>query len=421
LAAPAPARQTPRMAAAASVPRRAPVPARRGRRLAAEAAYLASGAVMGVVGCAAFVAGGFAALCFGVVILGFPVVFATFVGFRRLADLERRRAALVLGKPLEALYHPTEGRMADRLRTVLHDPQSWRDVLYLALIGPVGIAKAALALAVWAAALAALTAPAWWWAVEPIDSWTATVAVTAIGVALLPAAAAAQRWLARGEAAMARALLAPSLAERVERLTASRAGAVSAAAAELQRIERDLHDGAQARLVALALDLGMAEERFDRDPDGARQLVGEARQEARRALAELRDLARGMRPSLLAERGLGPAIAALAARGPIPAEATVDVPRRPAEAVESAAWFVVSEALANAGKHSGAARATVHITQQDGRLHIEVSDDGSGGADPDGAGLRGLRQRVGALDGTLEIDSPVGGPTVVRAVMPCGW
>jgi signal transduction histidine kinase len=168
------------------------------------------------------------------------------------------------------------------------------------------------------------------------------------------------------------------------------------------------------------MDLGMAEERFDRDPESARELVGEARLEAKRALAELRDLARGMRPSLLAERGLGPAIVALAARSPVPATATVDVPVTVPPAVETAAWFVVSEALANTAKHSGAAHAAIWLTQRDGELQVEIVDDGSGGADPSGAGLRGLAQRVAALDGSLEVHSPPGGPTVVRAVLPCG-
>jgi signal transduction histidine kinase len=150
------------------------------------------------------------------------------------------------------------------------------------------------------------------------------------------------------------------------------------------------------------------------------ELVGEAREEAKRALAELRDLARGIRPSLLAERGLGAAVAALAARSPIPATATVAIDRRPPAQVETAAWFVVSEALTNTAKHSGATRATVWVTQRNGDLHVDVVDDGRGGADPAGAGLKGLAQRVEALDGTLEVNSPPGGPTVVRAVLPCG-
>jgi signal transduction histidine kinase len=207
--------------------------------------------------------------------------------------------------------------------------------------------------------------------------------------------------------------------ERVEVLTDTRAGAVDAAQAELQRIERDLHDGAQARLVSLALDLGMAEERFERDPDGARELVEKARGEAKLPLSELRDLARGLRPALLAERGLAEAVRALAARTPLPTTVSVDVPERMVPAVEAAAYFVVAEALTNAVKHSGATRAVVRIDHEGDLLVVEVGDDGQGGADPAGNGLTGLRKRVEALDGTLRIASPAGGPTLLHAELPC--
>jgi signal transduction histidine kinase len=415
------------MTTAAAVTPPIPAAASRVRRASGEAAYLLTGMLAAVVGFAAWVVGVTLSLTLGLVIVGFPILMATLTCFRWLADIERRRAALVLGTRLPSSYRPTGGRMPHRLKAMLHDPQHWRDTAYLALIGPVGLAKGLVALALWACALACFTLPAWWWAVPggielglfEIDSWQLASMAVALGAAGVPLALAAQRAMAHAQGAMARALLAPSLAARVEQLTHTRAGALDAAAAELRRIERDLHDGAQARLVALAMDLGMAEERFDRDPEGARELVGEARQEARRALAELRDLARGIRPSVLAERGLGAAIAALAARSPIPARATVDVPRRLPAAVESAAWFVVSEALANAGKHSGAGRATVLVVARNGVLRVEVVDDGGGGADPHGAGLTGLAQRVAALDGTLEVNSPPGGPTVVRAVVPC--
>jgi signal transduction histidine kinase len=413
------------MAAFAAASRPLPRVGGRARRVANEAAYLATGAAAGVAGLAVVTAGVTASLTVGLVIV--PLVLATFEAFRRVADVERRRAALVLGAPLDASYRAVEGGVAERLRTTVHDSQRWKDLAYLTLIGPVGPCKALVAFAVWGLALGCVLMPAWWWSVPggvelgafTVTSWGLAFCCVPLGAAMIPASIAVQRGLAQSEVAMARALLGPSLAQRVERLTETRAGAVDAAAAELHRIERDLHDGAQARLVALALDLGMAEERFDRDPDGARALVGEAREEARRALAELRDLARGIRPSLLAERGLGPAIEALAARSPIPAHATVDVPHRPPAPVENAAWFVVSEALANAGKHSGAVHATVRVAQRDGALHVEVADDGRGGADPYGAGLRGLAQRVRALDGDLEITSPPGGPTVVRAELPC--
>ncbi len=252
-----------------------------------------------------------------------------------------------------------------------------------------------------------------------LDNTQEMLLAPVVGLVVLPLAVVLQRGLAVSQAYLARWLLAPSLAARVEQLQQTRAGAVDTAAADLERIERDLHDGAQARLVALSMDLGMAEERFDRDPEGARELVGEARDEARRALAELRDLARGIRPSLLTERGLAAAVAALAARSPIPATAHVDVAVKPAPAVETTAWFVVSEALANAAKHSEARHVTVWLTRRDDELRVEVVDDGRGGANSTGGGLRGLAQRVAALDGTLEVYSPPGGPTVVRASLPC--
>ena len=213
---------------------------------------------------------------------------------------------------------------------------------------------------------------------------------------------------------------AEELVERVDELTRTRRGALDVQAHELRRIERDLHDGAQARLVALAMDLGMAEERFDRDPEGARELVEKARDEAKLALAELRDLARGMRPALLAERGLPEAIRALASRTQLPTTVTVEPGARVAPAVESAAYFVVAEALTNAVKHSGAARLSVDVTRDGNLLVVQVGDDGDGGADAEGSGLTGLRKRIEALDGALRIASPPGGPTLLHAEIPCG-
>jgi signal transduction histidine kinase len=206
---------------------------------------------------------------------------------------------------------------------------------------------------------------------------------------------------------------------RIEELEESRAGAVDLQETELRRIERDLHDGAQARLVALGMSLGMAEEKLQTDPESARLLLAEARSDAREALGELRDLARGIRPPILTDRGLEAAIGALAVRSPLPVSLSVDVPERPAGAVETAAYFVVAEALANAIKHAAASAIDITVKTADGRLVAEVVDDGSGGADPAGGGLTGLRQRVGALDGTLRVTSPAGGPTTVRAELPC--
>jgi signal transduction histidine kinase len=209
-------------------------------------------------------------------------------------------------------------------------------------------------------------------------------------------------------------------AHRIERLEASRAGAVDVQETELRRIERDLHDGAQARLVSLGMSLGMAEQKLQSDPEAVRALLVEARRGAGEALEELRVLARGIRPPILTDRGLEPAISALTARTPLPVTLVVDVPDRYPTAVETAAYFTVAEALANAIKHGRAQRVDIRIEAANGVLVAEVVDDGDGGADPTGPGLTGLRQRAEALDGTLRVASPVGGPTTVRAVLPCG-
>lgn len=208
------------------------------------------------------------------------------------------------------------------------------------------------------------------------------------------------------------------LTERIETLTTTRTAAINAQEAELRRIERDLHDGAQARLVALGMTIGMAEQKLETDPEGARQLLAEARGGAHEALSELRDLARGIHPPVLQDRGLVAAVRELAVRSPLDVHVVASTDRLP-PAVESAAYFVVAEALANAGKHADPTRIDVRLERNGGVLSVEVTDDGRGGADPDGAGLRGLRQRVEALDGTLRVASPAGGPTIVRAEMPC--
>ncbi|HEY6397132.1 MAG TPA: histidine kinase, partial [Solirubrobacteraceae bacterium] len=185
-------------------------------------------------------------------------------------------------------------------------------------------------------------------------------------------------------------------------------------------IERDLHDGAQARLVALGMSLGMAEQKLATDADAARALLAEARAGAGEALRELRDLARGIHPPVLADRGLEAAVRSLAAASPIPVTVSVDNPGRTRPPVETAAYFVVAEALANAGKHAGASRLSVRIARSGGVLALEIEDDGVGGADASGSGLSGLRRRVEALDGSLTVASPPGGPTIVRSVLPCG-
>ncbi len=211
------------------------------------------------------------------------------------------------------------------------------------------------------------------------------------------------------------------MAERIETLTATRAGAVNAQDSELRRIERDLHDGAQARLVALGMSLGMAEQKLSEDPERAGELLAEARAGAEQALRELRDLARGIHPPVLADRGLEAAVGALANATPMHVALSVDVPRRPPAAIESAAYFVAAEALANAAKHAKADWLEIRIAEVGDRLELEISDDGFGGADQNGSGLTGLRHRVEALDGTLRVSSPPGGPTTIYAEIPCAW
>jgi signal transduction histidine kinase len=233
--------------------------------------------------------------------------------------------------------------------------------------------------------------------------WVMLAAVIVLG------AHAAVNHLARGS----------RLARRVDVLEATRSGAVDAQDDELRRIERDLHDGAQARLVALGMSLGLAEQKLATDPEGAQQLVAEARLGLGEALEELRDLARGIHPPVLADRGLGAALATLADRSALPVTVLVALEERPSPAVETAAYFAAAEAIANAAKHSGASRIAVDVRRRGDVLELEVADDGRGGADPSGSGLTGLRRRVEALDGTLAVTSPEGGPTVVRVELPC--
>jgi signal transduction histidine kinase len=208
-----------------------------------------------------------------------------------------------------------------------------------------------------------------------------------------------------------------ALEDRVDELTRTRRGALDVQAAELQRIERDLHDGAQARLVSLSMRLGRAEDRLGDRPELA-ALLREARADAGAAIAELRDLARGIAPPVLADRGLAAAVEALGRRSAIPVSVDADATDRLPPIVETVAYFVVAEALTNAAKHGGPA-ALVRLGRARGRLVVSISDDGPGGADPAGGGLTGLRHRVEAIDGTLTIHSPPGEGTLLRAELPC--
>jgi signal transduction histidine kinase len=401
-------------------------------RLGLDTAYLLLGLPAGIITFTVVVTGWSTALGLLITLIGLPIAIATIVVSRGMAQAERWRAALVLGAPVRGRYRPADtGRIIDRLKALFADSQVWKDLGWHLLLLPVGIVGFTVAVVAWSVSLWCLTFPIWFTFLpdaatvgdRALDTWWWAALVFAVGVVTLPIMVALLRGTATGTGHLARLLLgsdAEELEERVEVLTETRAGAVDAAAAELERIERDLHDGAQARLVALAMDLGMAEDRFERDPEGARELVEKARAEAKQALAELRDLARGMRPALLAERGLEEAIRALAARTKLPTSVTVDPGGRVAPAVESAAYFVVAEALTNAVKHSRATRLTVDVTREGDLLVVQVADDGVGGADASGSGLSGLRKRIEALDGELRVASPPGGPTLLHAELPCG-
>ena len=248
----------------------------------------------------------------------------------------------------------------------------------------------------------------------------------ALLVPLFPVAPGLARRVTSADEGRARVLLGPGrreeLALRVESLARSRADLVAAADAERRRIERDLHDGAQQRLVSLAMNLGMARERFEAEPEPVRQAIAAAHDEAVLALTELREFIRGLHPAVLNDRGLDAALSGLAARAPLPVRLRVDVPGPASPGVEAVAYFIVSEALTNVVKHAQATRAEVTVTRPGDRLRIAVTDDGRGGAsqgEGTGTGLRGLEQRAAAVDGTLSIDSPPGGPTTIIAELPC--
>jgi signal transduction histidine kinase len=356
----------------------------------------------------------------------------------RGAQAERRRIARSLGYQVSSPYRRVpRGSRLDRAHVRAEDPAAWRDLAYLLLLPLVGAAEFASVVGAFAFFLSTITLPAWLFVAFPegaplwqevrIDTLpeALTVAVVALPVSVLVGYLLIAG-LSQAHVALGRVLLGPSrrarLAKRVEELTESRSRVLAATLVERRRIERDLHDGAQQRLVSLAMELGMAKEKMATDPDAARKLVEEAHGEAKRALADIRDLVRGIHPALLSDRGLDAAISALADRSPVPVEVEVNLDGRPPEAVEATAYFLVAEALANVAKHSGASEARVAVRRElEDRLVVEVVDDGKGGANPEaGTGLAGLADRLVALDGRLLVESPAGGPTYVRAELPVG-
>jgi signal transduction histidine kinase len=374
-----------------------------------------------------------------VVWVGFPILILSMLCWKGGARGERAFIRSTLGADIPEPYRPIpRGSFLRRWRARATDPATWRDAAYLLLLGPLGAIWFSVVTAVWSIPLAMVSVPFWYAAVPGgarlveisnrpllvVDRLPEALLLAAAGLLLGLCAPPLVRGLAAAHVWIARGLLGPTagaaLVAKVEEATARRIVAVDVAAAERRRIERDLHDGAQQRLVALAMDLGMAREKFGRDPEQARALLDEAHEEAKRALTELRNLARGIHPAVLTDRGLDAAISALAGRSTVPVEVSVELARRPPPTVESAAYFVVAEALANVVKHAAARRAAVRIRRDDGHLVVEVRDDGIGGANLQaGSGLAGLADRVAAVDGRFTVSSPAGGPTVIRAELPC--
>ncbi|MEU0675987.1 sensor domain-containing protein [Streptomyces sp. NPDC006172] len=375
-----------------------------------------------------------------VTFLGVPVLAAGLVGCRGLGALERARARALLGVEVSApepLRPRGRGSMA-WMGAVLKSGASWRQMLYAVLHLPWAVFSFSVSVSFWTYGWALLTYPLWFW-VFPLYGGQGglqlygdgqhriyldnpfEISVTAlVGLLFTLVTPWIVRALTTVDQVMARGLLGPSrLASRVVELESDRGVVVDTAAADLRRIERDLHDGAQARLVALAMDLGLAKEKLREDPRAAARMVDEAHGEVKTALRELRDLARGIHPAVLTDRGLDAALSAVASRCTVPVRVEVDLDSRPTAAIEGIAYFTVSELLQNVSKHSGAREASVDVWRVEDRLMLQVVDDGAGGADASGgSGLAGLAGRLDAVDGILLVDSPAGGPTRVTAELP---
>lgn len=378
---------------------------------------------------------------FLIVLVGFAIVGIGIEIARVVARIERWRMMLVDPRPLRPHLYRTYGT---GLRAVAEaefmDENRWRDVIYVLVSFPLTLLEFVVCATAWAASISFLLLPFIYY--EATTTFSSHVHVPAVvassapywlvsaflmGLFMLMVAASVSRGLIAMHRAVVEGLLCTSekeeLRQRVETLRDSRSAVLQVEASELRRIERDLHDGAQQRLVMLAIDLSLASDRVESDPAGAKALMNDAREQARQALAELRDLVRGSAPAILLDRGLVAALGSVAGRCPVPT--IVDSSLMPGErqphAVERAAYFVVAEALTNVAKHASATRCEIRCRRERDRLIVEVWDDGKGGATAaPGGGLAGLRDRVEALDGLLRIDSPAGGPTLLHAELPTG-
>ncbi|MFD7262736.1 histidine kinase [Streptomyces sp. NPDC059874] len=348
-----------------------------------------------------------------------------------LTTLQRSRCWSLLGLDIPRVVRQERWWSPRGMLERVRSEATWRQYGYHLVVSPLAAAAGALVVLSGAVGAAGATVYAWDWAL-PGSDWNLDLDLITTGGALL---LLSTPWLAalstRLDAFAATALLGPNrsreLERRVEDLAESRAGVLDAADLERRRIERDLHDGAQQRLVALAMNLGIARATLTDLPPEARAVIDEAHREAKEAIEELNSLVRGLHPAVLEDRGLDAALSGIAARAPFPVELAVDIATRPGPTVEAVAYFVVSEALANVAKHARAERCSVRVERIQGQgrigelLRITVTDDGVGGADPSrGTGLVGLRKRVGSVDGTIMITSPLGGPTDITVELPCG-
>jgi signal transduction histidine kinase len=372
--------------------------------------------------------------------VGVPMLALTMLAWRGAAKLERRLMKAAFGVDISDPYKPLpEGSLLQKWKAMAGDSATWKDLAYLVLQFPIGIVEFVVSAVFWGTIGFLLLLPfitlvpgaapiqinfgSW---LNLIDNPIEALPWTLLGIFLLPLTLYVIRGMSIAHAAYAKVMLGRShraeLAARAAYLQSSRARGVDAADADRRRIERDLHDGAQQRLLAVAMDIGRAREKFEDDPAAARALLEQAHAQTKETIVELRNLARGIYPAILTNRGLDAALSALAARAPVHVDVSVDLEERPPAAVESIAYFIVAECLTNIAKHSGASEASVSVAREGGRVVIEVMDNGSGGAEArkDG-GLAGLGDRAATIDGSILVLSPEGGPTIIRAELPCEW
>jgi signal transduction histidine kinase len=398
-------------------------------------AYLLLAGVLGTIEFVFLVTALSTGVGLAVTLVGIPILIGSVYAWGWLAEIERSTIGALTGNHIASPYRPLpEGGWWDRLRARLADPATWKDLTFLFLQFPFGLLSFIVALTVLSVGLSGLTLPLWYWAVPDGADWTLfqlidvdtlpeALAAALLGGVVLWVGIPALGWLGRGYGAYAELLLGsnedPALTAQMSDLRDARSRIIEAADAERRRIERDLHDGAQQRLVALSINLRMAEKRAAEGDPAAAELVRSAGEEAGLALRELRDLARGIHPAILSNRGLAAALDDLAGRAAVPVELVAVPSQRLPDPVESTVYFVVSECLANIGKHAEATQASVAVTVVGDEVEVIVKDDGVGGAElGNGSGLQGLEDRVGALDGCVDVDSPPGAGTTVMVTIP---